>query len=54
MLYGLLLEAMNAQGEKQAALPAYRSAADEEESWCLGMEAWVSCETLCPSQRTHC
>ena len=46
MLYGLLLEGANAQEQNQEVLQAHKLTADEDESWWLGMEAWVCCETM--------
>ena len=43
MFYGLLLEGVNSQ-EQHEQLQAIRPGIDEDESWWLGMEAWVSCE----------
>ncbi len=54
MFYGLLLEAANAQVQKPEAAQTNRCVGDEEEVWCLGMEAWVSCDLIHSGQRTHC
>ena len=44
MLYGLLLEGAIAEEQQEAAQQANPSAYAEDETWCLGMEAWVRCE----------
>ena len=44
MLYGLLLEDLNAEAQRCEPLQTNKTAIDEEESWWLGMEAWVSNE----------
>jgi hypothetical protein len=51
MLYGLLLQGVDSETQEQAAL----SRLDEDESWWLGMEAWVCCEPAqtCPSPLSH-
>ena len=41
MMYGLLLEGALAEEQQEAAQQANQSDCAEEESWCLGMEAWV-------------
>jgi len=54
MLYGLLLERVNSQEQKQETTQANWDTLDEDESWCLGMEAWVSCGPLHPGQLANC
>ncbi len=46
MLYGLLLEGVDAQAQKEQTAQACKVTPDEDESWWLGMEAWVCCETV--------
>ena len=42
MMYGLLLEGALAEEQQEAAAQqAKQSDCAEDESWCLGMEAWV-------------
>jgi hypothetical protein len=45
MLYGLLIEGVFVEQQKQAALPANSAVADDEESSWLGMDAWVCCDS---------
>lgn len=45
MLYGLLLEGANAQEQKQEEALQAQSVEAEDEVWCLGMEAWVNCDS---------
>ena len=54
MLYGLLLAGTYSEDEKQESLAATSAAAEEDESWCLGMEAWVSCERAPADASTLC
>lgn len=46
MLYGLLLDGALAEEQQETAQQASQSAYAEEESWCLGMEAWVRCDNV--------
>ena len=44
MLYGLLLESAVAEEQQNSAWQTSQEANADEESWSLGMEAWVCCE----------
>jgi hypothetical protein len=44
MLYGLLLEGVHTEAQEASSLQAQRQAQEDDESWWLGMEAWVCCE----------
>ena len=49
MMYGLLLEGAIAEEQQNEARQAKQTAGTEEDSWCLGMEAWVNCENAQPN-----
>ena len=44
MMYGLLIDSAVSEELQHTAWQAQQSHADEE-SWSLGMEAWVCCES---------
>lgn len=46
MLYGLLLEDLNMEAPRCESLQTNKAAIDDDESWWLGIEAWVSNEVL--------
>ncbi len=45
-MYGLLLEGALAEEQQEAAQQAKQNSDADEDSWCLGMEAWVRCDNV--------
>jgi len=48
MMYGLLLEGAMAEEQQNQTQQVNQSASAEEDSWSLGMEAWVNFEIAEP------
>ena len=46
MLYGLLVAGVNTEERNHEPLQTNQAPLDEDESWWLGMEAWVCCEVV--------